>query len=190
MIKEGNTSDGNPGLQSGVYAAVKVISEPFEAASTHAKHWINEDDKLKVRHHVKIQYVKNLLNSPILFNDLQLTESEYDKYLIEGQMASTMKLNRITFTKIISLINIVDSTVYESYPEEMEDNNEELIEGKRKISLTYRYERNSLARKLCLQYYGYNCTVCDFNFNDIYGEISENFIHVHHLNEISSIGTQ
>lgn len=183
--------NGKPRLNSGIYAIVKVISEPLETVSNNMKHWTNEEDKVKVRNRVKIQYVKNLLNNPILLSDLQLTESEYDKYLIEGQMASSMPLNPATFTKIISLLDNVESNVYESYPEELEENNiDELTEGKRKLSITYRYERNPLARQLCLQHYGFNCSVCGFNFKDMYGEIGENFIHVHHLNEISLIGTE
>lgn len=60
-----------------------------------------------------------------------------------------------------------------------------LYEGTIKEVIQNRYERNSYARKLCLEYYGHNCKVCDMNFLDEYGEIGKDFIHVHHLNEIS-----
>lgn len=183
--------NGKPKLASGVYAIVKILSEPLEIISNDMNYWTDENDKVKVRNRVKIQYVKNLLHQPILLNELELSESEYDKYLIEGQMASSMPLNPGTFSKIISLLDNLDSTVYETYPEEMNAENEPVLtEGKKHLLTTYRYERNPLARQLCLNHYGYNCSVCNFNFYDTYGNIGENFIHVHHLKEISSIGEE
>ena len=49
-----------------------------------------------------------------------------------------------------------------------------------------KYERNQKARKECLEYYGYTCRVCGFNFEKQYGSIGRNFIEVHHRIEISS----
>lgn len=48
------------------------------------------------------------------------------------------------------------------------------------------YERNPNARKKCLEHYGAACVVCKFDFDQIYGDISNGFIHVHHLVEVSS----
>lgn len=53
-----------------------------------------------------------------------------------------------------------------------------------------RYERNPYARKKCIDYYGYSCVVCNFNFERLYGEMGKDFIHVHHLNQISDIGKE
>lgn len=50
------------------------------------------------------------------------------------------------------------------------------------------YERNRQLRVICLGYYGYSCVVCDFNFEDTYGELGKEFIHVHHLNQLSATG--
>jgi 5-methylcytosine-specific restriction enzyme A len=52
------------------------------------------------------------------------------------------------------------------------------------------YERNPVARALCIQHYGCACLVCGMNFEKIYGEIGTDFIHVHHLVELSSIGEE
>lgn len=62
------------------------------------------------------------------------------------------------------------------------------LEGTKTTSITTRYERNPQAREECLNHYGYDCQVCGFNFYNTYGEIGENYIHVHHLVEISTIG--
>lgn len=50
------------------------------------------------------------------------------------------------------------------------------------------YERNPHARKECLEHYGYNCAVCGFNFEKTYGQIGKEFIHVHHLTQIATVG--
>ena len=53
-----------------------------------------------------------------------------------------------------------------------------------------KYERNPYARKTCIDYYGLSCYVCQFNFENKYGELGKDFIHVHHLKQISEIGKQ
>jgi hypothetical protein len=44
------------------------------------------------------------------------------------------------------------------------------------------YERSAAARRACVASFGYDCVVCQTNFQKIYGpELGRNFIHVHHL---------
>jgi len=50
------------------------------------------------------------------------------------------------------------------------------------------YERNPEARQKCLDKYGYTCQVCDFDFEERYGELGKHYIHVHHLKQLSEIG--
>ena len=50
-----------------------------------------------------------------------------------------------------------------------------------------RYERDRRARKTCLSHWGYRCSVCDFSFQDCYGPLGEDFIHVHHTIELSLV---
>jgi hypothetical protein len=52
-----------------------------------------------------------------------------------------------------------------------------------------RYERDSCARKSCIQHYGVDCYVCGFNFSEAYGSHGANIIHVHHLKPISEVGS-
>ena len=51
-----------------------------------------------------------------------------------------------------------------------------------------RYERNSEARRDCIDFYGISCKACEFNFEKIYGKPGKDFIHVHHIVPISKIG--
>ena len=57
------------------------------------------------------------------------------------------------------------------------------------VTLT-KYEKNPFARKACIAHYGLSCSVCDFNFEQAYGEIGQNFIHVHHLTQVANVGKQ
>ena len=63
-----------------------------------------------------------------------------------------------------------------------------LSEGALKtVELTI-YERNATARQLCIEHYGPTCEACGLNYEDKYGEIGANLIHVHHVTPLSTIG--
>jgi 5-methylcytosine-specific restriction protein A len=74
-------------------------------------------------------------------------------------------------------------------PEEINGEDEQnLFEGaKRQIYVNY-YERNTIARKECINYYGAKCLICGFDFKKKYGEIGKDVIHVHHKKPLSEIG--
>ena len=52
-----------------------------------------------------------------------------------------------------------------------------------------RYERDPRARAACLSHWGPACAVCSLSFEDRYGSIGKGFIHVHHLRELSAVGS-
>jgi 5-methylcytosine-specific restriction enzyme A len=54
--------------------------------------------------------------------------------------------------------------------------------------LVNRYERDRAARAACIAHHGTTCTVCGFNFEQQYGALGRDFIHVHHVREISTLG--
>jgi len=80
--------------------------------------------------------------------------------------------------------NIVSSVPGIIYPDDV---NENFFEGMQKQVTVNLYERNPKARQKCLESNGYSCSVCDLNFEDRYGDIGKNFIHIHHLKQISDI---
>lgn len=61
------------------------------------------------------------------------------------------------------------------------------LEGRKISRYVNIYERDPKARKACLAHYGYRCVVCKFNFEETYGEIGKEFIHVNHEKELSMI---
>lgn len=48
-----------------------------------------------------------------------------------------------------------------------------------------KYERDPVARELCIKNYGYKCYVCGFDFENTYGDLGKDFIHVHHKKPVS-----
>lgn len=50
-----------------------------------------------------------------------------------------------------------------------------------------RYERDPRARRACLEHWGYRCAACDFSFEERYGALGRNYIHVHHTLELSRV---
>ena len=61
-------------------------------------------------------------------------------------------------------------------------------EGARIRAEANRYERDPVARAACIRYYGATCVICGFNFAAAYGAEAAGFIHVHHLQPLSTDG--
>jgi 5-methylcytosine-specific restriction protein A len=127
-------------------------------------------------------YLQNILNdfgNNKLLNAINALEKHIEYY--EDLRNTTMHgLRKIlqNFTKISNSENII-------YPNEIEDNN--LFECAKKQITVNAYERSSQARKECIEYYGYKCQICNFDFEKVYGDIGKGFIHVHHIVDISTI---
>ena len=62
----------------------------------------------------------------------------------------------------------------------------EFLEGGVNQVLVNKYERNPVNRQLCLMANGYVCKICGFDFEKVYGDLGHQFIHVHHIEKISS----
>ncbi|MEQ1947648.1 MAG: HNH endonuclease [Bryobacteraceae bacterium] len=73
-----------------------------------------------------------------------------------------------------------------NYLSPSEESARTMTEGARITVQVSRIERDSSARKRCIQYFGAICIVCGFDFGRTYGDIGSGFIHVHHLNPLAS----
>jgi predicted HNH restriction endonuclease len=76
---------------------------------------------------------------------------------------------------------------HQLFPDQIGDE-EELWEGAVSQILVNRYERDTTARKLCIEHHGAICKVCRFDFGATYGVRGKGFIHVHHIVPISQAG--
>lgn len=72
------------------------------------------------------------------------------------------------------------------YPDDL-DEGEEITEGSQKSVVVNRFERDPKARAKCIKYHGKRCSVCDIDFSEVYGDIGEGFIHVHHIKPLSEL---
>lgn len=84
-----------------------------------------------------------------------------------------------------SILEFIGSSKTES---EFIDGNGNFIEGAARQIWVNRYERSAAARNECLRHYGYKCSICDFDFEKVYGDIGKQYIHVHHIVPISRLG--
>jgi 5-methylcytosine-specific restriction protein A len=87
--------------------------------------------------------------------------------------------------KALQLSGLAD---WNDYPEEIPVRDiGKLTEGATKTIRVNSYERNPEARRQCIKKFGLICSVCGFNFEQMYGEIGKDFIHVHHVIPLSDI---
>lgn len=94
--------------------------------------------------------------------------------------------------KNVNLQNHIDTYFTDNYqtdffPDIVKENETE-YEGAKKLVTVNKYERSSKARENAVDFHGINCKVCDLNFEEMYGEIGADFIHIHHLIPIHEIG--
>lgn len=189
----GNTKSIQPGDRvfllkvgtepKGIMAAGFATSTPF-----HERHWSGENkDALYVE--VDMEVLLNPDKEPILTVDILNTgnlakqnwrpmgsgnsiKSELVDEL-EAVWFDFLTTQRIRHNPFIPADNEVQKIYTEGTPNQ--------------VSVT-KYERNPFARKKCLEHYGFTCVACDFNFEKTYGQIGKDFIHVHHLTQVATVG--
>ena len=79
---------------------------------------------------------------------------------------------------VLSLLPLEQIEHYDSVGEE---------EGKAYYAKSKNYERSSINRAACIEFHGLNCLICGFNFKRFYGDIGEDFIHIHHVVPLSEM---
>ena len=138
---------------------IKNLRDEFDAISgNHRVGWINRPTRKSIKE--VYARVKNLSFSEYLEDVKSLIYNEDLTSIPETQNMAT----------IISNDNLM------------------LSEGQKKLSLSTIYERNPKARKICLDYYGPICQICDFDAEKVYGLEFKGKIQVHHKVPLNEIG--
>lgn len=89
--------------------------------------------------------------------------------------------------EILSFLNLYNELTYNDLQLNDEiENNLTAIE-KKKLRLHFRIERNSSISEKVKKNKGYHCEVCNFNFEEKYGDLGKKFIEAHHLKAISTL---
>jgi 5-methylcytosine-specific restriction protein A len=159
------------------------------SGQNHNSEWL--DDKLrwfaKSKSTIQQPLMKDFLSNrfPVFFftrtdNGFPFTfegEAQVDQFLDSSPVQIIWKFSRSFYKEI-------------SFPEELLQEDAKLYEGASTQVLVNKYERNISARRICLDRYGYDCQICTFNFLKKYGQIGKEFIQVHHIKALSSIGEE
>jgi len=124
----------------------------------------------------------------LVFQPITLEEiNKIDKSITKFSQ-SKQRINISYWPEIEELIKSKEITYL---PEEISPQGaQKLKEGAKKQVLVNSYERNSKARKACIDYYGCTCSVCGFDFGVFYGKEFKGKIHVHHIKALSDISEE
>lgn len=92
--------NGEKKLEKGIYAIVEIIGSPCAQKNSNFK--INHQKEEEGRFVVPIKYIRNYIQSPVLFslieNDIIIRK---DPYLLKGMQAASMPLLEDTFNRIL-----------------------------------------------------------------------------------------
>ena len=102
---------GKPWLNSVVYAVVEILNAPILTSNAKEGYWLENNEEERYR--VPIKYLRNLLNNPILLENVDFSPSEIDKYLLDGFQASSMPLNPGAFNSILDKIGGFETLDFE-----------------------------------------------------------------------------
>lgn len=165
----------------GIFASGSIVRDSYEDT-----HWDSSKAQMgETSFFVKV-HLDTLLVPGIdqilpreLLNDPPFSDMHWDTQMsgiqIPDYVASELEILWTSFKNSLSF----------SLPEEVEQ--EEIFEGAVRRVTVNAYERNPEARRQCINHYGTQCSVCGFDFAENYGEIGKDFIHVHHLKQLSEI---
>ncbi|QJA09085.1 EVE domain-containing protein [Romboutsia sp. CE17] len=194
---------GKEKLKPGIYAIIEVVSKPEYIKDSDLEFYDgdyeNSGDKEMWR--IKFKIIKNLIDSPIIFNEIENEVLSRDKYLVKGFQASTMPLIKESFYEAINIINSTKNRF--SYEEVINDDDYDFgcskssIEGlneiyknvdiKKKERLVKIVERGSIANKF-KAYMGYKCQICDAlneNPHTFKKKDGKYYVEVHHIIPVS-----
>jgi hypothetical protein len=159
----------------GLYANPEPPSQISES-----EFWaIRENAELRTFGHPKLEH-------PLFWFELRPMKSYFD-LPIEVRWRGERSWSRQADCEGMLILNpeILDDS---RIPEEV-DAISEYEEGATRQITVNAYERDRKARKKCVDHYGKTCSVCDFDFENVYGKIGAGYIHVHHLRDLATIKT-
>jgi len=167
----------------GICASGYAVSDVYQD-----DHWSGEPNKKA--NYVRIEY--DILLNPENENILSIDYLKTNKKLSEQHWSTQSSGIQIRPNVAEELEKAwFDFTLKEHglivKPGFVADTDRIFVEGKVRQIKSNKYERNPQARKICIEKYGTNCSVCGFDFVKTYGDIGKDFIHVHHLKQVSTI---
>lgn len=177
------------GVMEGVYSVDKIIEiNPNEELNVQGLSAIEEQ---RIKKYIEIRANTFLFKEPTAYKFYLLRE----KYTFTKPFVLLPNHQGYTYYTIqdiakgIGIDSISELDVKNEY-ELSEQQQEQLTEGAKKQIVVNAYERNSEARRKCIEHYGSSCMVCGFDAGEVYGEEFVGMIHVHHIKPLNEIGTE
>jgi len=96
---------------------------------------------------------------------IQITSSGVDSNWLENLIADVME----DLQSVITTVEIGRS------------------EGQKFKTHVSRYERDKHNRAACIEFHGTSCKICGLNFQEKYPGVSDGYIHVHHIEQLSEL---
>lgn len=106
------------------------------------------------------------------------------KFVPEKELVLYMEDNLVKAIEKMRLVNL-SARSHIKLPVLDSDDPVSYEEGNGVLKKVWRYERNTQARRECLNHYGYACAACGINFGERFGEEFEGLITAHHLEPVS-----
>lgn len=177
-------------LKSGVYAIVEIL----DSVKIRKKRTDQEIGKSVV----KIRYIKNLIESPLLLETMESDDLiKNNRYLFRDFQVFSMPIDKNTFDRIIELTGN-DKEIFENI-EPIAVNNEndiKLEEEKYRFAplqvkevISKRIERGTISKKI-KQLYNYKCKICEALGNDplSFKKIDvKYYVETHHIVSVSKL---
>lgn len=157
---------------------VVQVDISFSDITDDEEYWINVDEYKKSQSgkYVRLQLIDRL-------DTEELSLEQLKKHGLKAAPQGPIHI-------MGKLLEYIDETFNDYLSEDFfaEDENDiKLFEGAQRTVKVNKYERSSIARTKCIEYNGCFCHVCGLNFENIYGELGKDFIHVHHIKPLSEI---
>lgn len=157
---------------------VEKVNMVFSEITDDKEYWVQIDEYEKSK---KGMYCRLKLVEQVDTHYLDL--SNLLKHGLKMAPQGPIKLKR----ELLEYINNnFDDFYYEDYFTDISDE-DKIYEGLKKTVTVNKYERSSVARSKCVEYNGCYCHVCGLDFQEVYGELGKDFIHVHHIKPLSEI---
>jgi 5-methylcytosine-specific restriction enzyme A len=168
----------------GVFGAGYVASAPFLT-----QHWSGEDKEV-YRVIIDFEVLLNPDKEPILTTDMLKIGSLSQQLWTPQSSGISIRNELIDELEAVWFDFLTTQEIrFNPYAPAEEQTGKTFTEGASVPVLQTRYERNPFAREQCLKHFGYQCSVCEFDFAGYYGQIGKDFIHVHHLTPIATVKT-
>jgi 5-methylcytosine-specific restriction protein A len=148
-------------------------------------HMMNGEEYSRTMNHLATEFYLKNIYSDFGYDKLQNALTALRKHI--SYYESIRTVTRGGLRSLLEEYGKISDSETQYYPEEITHKIENYSEGSLQKVFVNRFERNKKARLECISHYKAICVVCAFDFAKSYSEIGRNFIHVHHLIELSTI---